>query len=324
MDRENILKLYLGVEILTGFRENGKEKGWMPKLGPNDFKSVIRHGTYENRKAVMRVSPHENLVKAAKDLKHYQSAASGKPMVLQVPKILRFGRIAEAWFLIQESVPEGERILIDYPLSAGFQKEEVAELYWNTVANFPRFDVGEWSASDYFLERLNKWFAIGRENGAMESGFITQREKDEVMEVIFSELGCLRMEPFFAHFSNTDVVKAGDAYYIWGAEIVPKPEVAGIAHWLWGATLYAYRRNPKWWLGELNKWIDIFVEFVPENLGLGAHDLEMMIRVNLLERFLGSLLVDLPLRRSPFDKLSEKEIKKAKEIIRFAFLHFLR
>lgn len=324
MNRKNILKLYLDAKELTGFRESRKEKGWMPKLGPNDFGSVIRHGTYEGKKAVMQVSPHENLVRAAKNLEHYQSATVGKPMVLQVPKILQLGRSGGAWFLVQESAPSGERILSNYPLSAGHQKEEVAELYWKTVANFPRFDVGKLPVLDYFLERLNKWFATGRENGAVESGFITQKEKEDVVEVISFELYRLRMEPFFAHFSNTDIVKAGNAYYIWGAEIVLKPEAAGIAHWLWGATLYAYQRNPKWWLEELNKWIDIFVEFAPENLGLGVEDLGTMIRVNLLERFLGSLLVDLPLKRSPFDKLSEKEIEKAKKVIRFAFLHFLK
>jgi hypothetical protein len=324
MNRKNILELYRDAKELTGFRESRKEKGWMPRLGPDDFRSVIRHGTYEGRKAVMQVSPHENLVKTANDFKHYQSVAAGKPMVLQIPKILQLGRSRGAWFLVQESAPSGERILDSYPLSAGYQKEEVAELYWKTVANFPKFDIGKWSASDYFLDRLNKWFAIGRKNGAVESGFITQGEKVEAVEVIFSELGCLRMESFFAHFSNADIVKAGDAYYIWGAEIVPKPEAAGIAHWLWGATLYAYQQNPKWWLDELNKWIDIFIEFVPENLGLGGADLGTIIRVNLLERFLGSLLVDLPLRRSPFDKLSEREIEKAKKVIRFAFLHFLR
>ena len=324
MDRKDILKLYRDAKELTGFRESRKERGWMPKLGPNDFRSVIRHGTFEGKKAVMQVSPHENLVKVANDFKHYQSVARGKSMVLQVPKILQLGRSRGAWFLVQESAPEGKRILDRYPLSAGYQKEEVAELYWKTAANFPKFDTGKLFASDYFLERLNKWFAIGRKNGAVESGFITQEEKNEAVEVIFSELGCLRMESFFAHFSNTDIVKAGDTYYIWEAEIVPRPEAARIAYWLWGATLYAYRRNPKWWLGELNKWIDIFVEFMPENLGLGRADLGTIIRVNLLERFLGSLLVDLPLRRSLFDKLSEREIEKAKKVIRFAFLHFLK
>jgi len=329
MDRRNILKLYRDAKELTGFRESRKEKGWMPKLGPNDFRSVIKHGTFEGRKAVMQVSPHENLVKVANDLKRYQSAAAGKPMVLQVPKILQFGRIAEAWFLIQESAPEGERILIDYPMSFGYQKEEVAELYWNTVVNFPKFDFGDWYVSDYFIERLDKWFTLGRENDSVKNGFITQTEKERAGRIITSTvMPSFKIEPFFSHFSNTDVIKVGDTYYIWGAEIVPKPEAAGIAHWLWGATLYAYQRNPKWWLGELNKWIDAFIEFAPENLNLGLVNLgEKMrekIRVNLLERFLGSLLVDLPLRRSPFDKLSEREIKKVKEVIRFAFLHFLR
>lgn len=330
MNRKNILELYRHAKGLTGFRESRKEKGWMPKLGPNDFRSVIRHGTYEGRRAVMQVSPHEDLVKTAKDFEHYQLAASGKPMVLQIPKILQLGRSFGAWFLVQESAPSGERILDNYPLSAGYQKEEVAELYWNTVVNFPEFDFGDWYVSDYFIERLDKWFTLGRENDSVKNGFITQAERERAGRIILTStvMPSFKIEPFFSHFSNTDVIKVGDAYYIWGVEIVPRPEAAGIAYWLWGATLYAYRRNPKWWSGELDKWIDTFVEFAPENLNLGlvnlGEEMREKIRVNLLERFLGSLLVDLPLRRSPFDKLSEREIEKAKKVIRFAFLHFLR
>ncbi len=323
MDRKNILKRYRDAKELTGFKESRKEEGWMPRLGPDDFSSVIRHGIFEGKKAVMRVSPYENLIRVAENFKRYQLFAGGKPMVLQVPKILQLGRSRGAWFLVQESAPSGERIWSSYPRSDYHQKEEAALLYWNTVINFPKFNFGNQSVSDYFLDRLSKWFAVGRENGAVESGFISQREKNEAAKIIFSNLDCFEMEPFFAHFSNTDIIKVRpDYYYIWGAEIVPKPEAAGIAHWLWGATLHAFLREPKWWLDDLNLWIDISVELAPRSRQ--SYNLRTKIRVNLLERFLGSLLVDLPLKRSPFDKLSEKEIKKAREVIRFAFLHFLR
>ena len=234
--------------------------------------------------------------------------------VLQVPAILRSGKIKGAQFLIQTSAQGGTRILPQYPLSTQEEKEEAATLYWNTVNNFPRFDFGEWAISDYFLERIDKRFTHGRENGAVKSGFITQQEKDKAAQIIFSNLQHLQVKPFFAHFANTDIVKTEEGYFIWDASIVPKPEAAGIALWLWGATLYAsYQLSANEWLKEIEKWIDVFTKFA---LKPHAENLRLKIRINFLERLLGTLLVDLPLKRSPFQDFSDAEIKKATKVIR--------
>lgn len=312
MDKKSLLKLYKKVTAVTAFREYKKATGWMPKLGLDDFRSVIRQGTYKGKKAVLKVSPHENLARVAKDFKRYQAASHGKS-VLQTPQIFRSGKIGEAQFLIQQATPDGQRIIKRYPLSGQREKNEVTRLYWNTVANFPKFDFGDWSASDYFIERLDKWFALGRENGAVNSGFITQAEKNRAVKIIFGNINVLKMESFFQRFASTDIVKFADEYFIWDTDIVPKPQAAGIALWLWASTLHAYNVPARKWLKEINAWIATFIKFAPP-----AHqkNLKLKIRLNLLERLLGSLLVDLPLRRSPFQNLSKKQIEKAKELVR--------
>lgn len=312
MDKISLLKLYRKVVALVGFREGKKATGWMPKFGPDDFRSVIREGTYKGKKAVLKVSPHEDLAQAAKDFKRYQAASRGKP-VLQTPRVLRNGKIGGAQYLIQQATPNGQRIIRRFPLSGQREKNEVARLYWNTIANFPKFDFGNWSALDYFIERLDKWFALGRENGAVRAGFITQTEKNKAAKIIFGDINVLKMEPFFPRFASTDIVKVADEYFIWDADIAPKPQAAGIALWLWASTLHAYKIPAGKWLKEVNVWTDTFIKFAPESC---QKNLKLKIRLNLLERLLGSLLVDLPLRRSPFQNLSKKQIEKAKELIR--------
>lgn len=312
MDKLTLLQFYRKAIKVIGFQENIKKEGWMPKLGPNDFRSVIRHGNYKGKRAVMKVSPHENLLSIVRDYRRYQRGTKGKPVV-RIPSILRSGKIRGAQYLVQQSAPGSERILKNYPLSAQTEKEEVARLYWNTVNHFPSFDFGQWAISDYFLERVDKWFTIGRENGAVKFGFISQEEKDKTVRLIFSNLGKLKTEPFFAHFANTDIVKSGKEYYIWDSVIVPKPEAMGIALWIWGATLYAYKLPPTRWLEEVEAWTKTFVRLAPKNR---RQNLRLKIKINLRERMLGSLLVDLPLKRSPFHTLSRKETTQATKIVR--------
>ena len=312
MDKLTLLQFYRKAIEVVGFQEDKKEKSWMPKLGPNDFRSVVRQGSYRGKRAVIKVSPHENLLVIARDYEHYQKATIGQPVV-KVPLILRSGKIKGAQYLIQQSAPDGGRILKNYPLSTRAEKEEVATLYWNTVSYFPEFYLGQWAVSDYFLERLDKWFAIGKENGAVKSGFISQKEKDRTAELIFSNLKKMKMEPFFTHFANTDIIKSSKKYYIWDSTIVPKPEAAGIALWIWGATLYAYKLPPARWLEEVRAWTRTFARLAPKSR---QQNLRLKIRINLLERMLGSLLVDLPLKRSPFYKLSQKEVARATKMAR--------
>lgn len=321
MEKEKLLQLYSKVVKEIGFKEGLEDKGWMPKLGPDDYRSIIRYGeTKKGEKAVITVSPHEDLIKVGQDFHSYRKCAGSKKAVVIPAAVLASGQIFEAQFLVQESIENGERILSHYPLSTTEEKEEVAVLYWNTVVAFAVYHGVEPSkmySSDYFVERLNKWMSLGRECQAIERGFIDASEKDKAVRFIFTNLLTFSgMEFFFSHFSNTDIVKRGKEYFIWDATIISKPEAFGIASWIWGATLYAYNIPEQKWFQEINEWIEVFSQYAPENY---KRNLKLKIRVNLAERFLGALLVDLPLRRSPFHRLTDEEVKKAHKIVKVVF-----
>jgi hypothetical protein len=316
MDKSSLLKLYRDVARKTGFRENKKNPGWMPKLGPNDYRSVMRHGWHKGIPSLLKVSPHEDLRRIATDFARYQKAAKGRP-ALQIPAILAKGSVPGAQFFIQKSAdpdkPQGVRMIRNWPLATRAEKEEVAKLYWNTVSVVPAFDLREWAVSDYFVTRVEKTLATGRDYHVMTKGFITPQEKDRVVAYIFSNAHKLRMQAFFAHFANTDITKTDNHYFIWESPIVPKPKAAGIALWLWAATLYAHGIPAASWRKEIKVWIAAFKKHAPRSQ---RKNLDVKIRVNFAERLLGTLLMDLPLKRSPFDKLPPKAIHNARATFR--------
>lgn len=313
MDKINILKLYRRAVQKTGFRENKKNPGWMPKIGPNDYRSVIRHGWYKNIPSVIKVSPHEDLLTIANNFIRYQKVVKNKPAI-KVPAVLIKGRLTGGQFLIQKSAdhdqPQGVRVIKCWPMSTQAEKEEVAKLYWNTVAAFPKFNFNEWAISDYFVMRLEKTLAANRDYKVPTRKFITPQEKDQTIAYIFSNAYKLKMETFFVHFANTDIVKTPDRqYFIWESHIVPKPEAAGIALWLWTATLYAYNIPISTWQKEITLWLKTFNKYAPKQ---HQKNLNQKIQINFAERILGTLLLDLPLKRSPFDNLSINAIERTR------------
>lgn len=312
MEKEKLEHLYNKVVQEIRFHESVENKGWMPKFGPNDYRSVIRHGTYKGVPAMLKVSPHEELVNEATKAWSYQHDVFGKP-VLQMPQILTSGKVGAAQFLIQREGPGGKRILEQYPYSNEEEKKEVARLYWATVQEFPAFPSEYSSVLEFFIKKLNMLMEHARKDENLpQNGFITPKERNKVSQYILDRAYELKMEPFFSRFSNTDVTKDGTLYFVWDTAIVSRPEEHGAASWIWGATLYAYDWQPKKWMDEVDAWLDAFVDNPPPN----RHEVRKKIKINLQERMLGALLVDLPLKRSPFDALSTEEIQKARAVAR--------
>lgn len=313
MERRRLLALYKAAVRKIGFRENRKKRGWMPKLAPNDYRSVMRHGAYKSAPAMLKVSPHEELVKVAKDFLRYQKAAAGK-QALQVPKILSHGRVKGAQYLMQEERTDEERILRNYPFSTTEEKKEVAQLYWKTVKAFPDFKPEFSSTLEFWVRRLGRAFEAGKGSRAAERGFITEEEKVKAAAYLLSSAGELRVAPFFSHFANTDVTKAGGQCFVWDATIVSRPEMYGAAAWMWGATLHAWRVKPADWMEEVEEWSSAFAEAAPAEL----REVKRKLHLNLQERMLVTLLVDLPLRRSPFDRLPPSAVTQATKVVRAA------
>src|SRR3989338_2152064 len=313
MDKKNLLKLYRQVVRETGFKEDKTSEGWMPQLGPDDYRSVIREGRLNRERAVITVSPHEDLYEIADHLDTYrfQTHDMAEP-IIRVPPIMQWRKLynrddtMKVSYMIQRALPNGDRILQNFPRqSSAEEKAEAAKLYWNTVKNFPKIDPdpSSYSATDYFLERADKFFASGRQwrTSIEKERLITEKEKNSALAVIFRHCMNMKMQPFFAHFGNADIVKTGDVrYYIWNSPIVFKPECAGIAYWIWSLVMNSYDLRPKRMLGELGQWLMAFDTYAPLKQ---QNDPKFGIRiwVNLVERMLGALLVDIPLSRSPLD-----------------------
>ncbi len=323
MDEQSIVKLYEIAVAETGFIEDKNNPGWMPKLGPDDYRSVIRHGTYKNTPAVIEVSPTEDLEKIAEDFKKYQEGSKNKKAV-RVSAILAQGKIQGGQYLIRSSAdsgkPQGVRIVKNWPLATDTEIKEVAQLYWVTVTSFPTIEVKEWSISDYFIRRLNMALTKAREYKIDPLKYMSHAEKDALVEFIFTHAKILKVEAFFDHFSNTDLVKYEDEYYAWGSSIVPKPETAGIAYWLWDAMMYASNLDPEEWMTEYNNWIKAFTDSAPDDR---KKDLELKIKLNIAERVASTLLIDFPLKRSPFDQYSDKEIERTRLVFRRMFEEIL-
>lgn len=314
MEKTRLLELYQDVVQKLEFVEDPKKESWMPKIGENDYRSVVSHGSYNGVPAVIRVSPHEDLQAIAGDFRQYQAAANGTE-ALQVPMILESGRGADGiQFLIQAETPEGVRLLAHLPHSTPSERVRVAKLYWQTQRIFPVYELGEWTSFDYFLDRLNEWFTAGRQKNASRDGFITEKEKQAIGRTIFFRTNRIGMESFFNLFGNTDVVVSNGQSFIWNVRIVPKPEAAGIAFWLWNLTLYAQDFPVSDWIKELDGWIEVFSSEAPRGK---RKDLIIKIKLNMIERMAGALMKDLPYRLSPLDHAVETDAARSLERIKF-------
>ena len=189
-----------------------------------------------------------------------------------------------------------ERLLPNYPKSNPEQKKSVAKIYWDTRRVLDYLYLGPGSPKD----SLDYFKAFG---------FILKHICD-MDETRYS----------FSHFTNTDIIKCGETHYIIDATIEERPQMYDAAFWIWGLTMYAYDIPPKEWLEEMERWMNVFLR------GCSSYISALKLSVCLVERMLGTLLVDLPLRHSPFDKLDDKavakEAKLAQAVIKYLCASF--
>ena len=210
--------------------------------------------------------------------------------------------------------------------------EEMAKfagLYWDTWINFPKFGSSNQPASTYFLERLQKWFSESRDASILKNPLVSK-----AVSVIFEESRVLEtgesieMGNFFSNFGFTDIVIVGDTPYIWNAEIVPKPQGVGMAANMWTTLVHGSLEAPIDKLKDLQRrWTIAFMEEGWECRHYCNHDQTYKaIRANLLERLIATLLIDIPNRRSPYDKASDNEVATAKSkilsLLQFTLNHF--
>lgn len=317
MRKQELIKIYSELRQKLEFKEDKKEMGWMPRLGQNNYRAVIRHGIYKGTPATLFIGSEEfdyfRIVK--EDVIPYQEFREKYSVkgCVEFAKILKYGKHDGVRYLLQERQLERERIVADYPFSTVEEKEEVARLYWQTVTNFPPFArESAYTPYRWMSERIIKWSAEGEKNGSI----VTFQEKKLCEKILYRFTNELKMTSFFNLFQNTDITKFGDIYYIWNVRITPAPDLWGIVTWLWGCTLHystTRRPNTNFWQKQYADWLEkFFLEYVSSNLQHNYRFNSNLVDALFLERIYATHLVDLPNRRSPFDRIDDKTFQRAK------------
>ncbi len=309
MKKSELEKLYRRVAKEIGFKEDPTQKGWMPKLGPNDYKCKIIHGFTKSGSVTLFAGPKDfidpDFLLLDGSYKVAQSKAP-KPHIL-LPCILEIKTEEDCCWFTKERV-DGTRLLRDFPFFDGLEKFNIANLYWNTVDVFSRIEQAESKANfeDFFRDRLKKWVELGKscKSKASKQKLETLRTvADDFFRYVFyetdlGEIADLEMGLFFKNFGNTDIVVQGDNFYLPSSEIVPLPQFYGAAYFVWNMLMYVHDSEKEGVVEDIQEWRGAFYGTCPKELRN-----QFFIGFNLLlfERVMGALLVDIPLRRSPFD-----------------------
>lgn len=303
MKRKELLAMYKEAVERTGFKENKKEGEWMPKLGPDDYRSLTRYGMYHSVPATISVSSPGTFWSLVVEAQRYQREQELFPLIVKIPEILTDGGGGWSEYVVQKK-EIGQRVHAQYPFSTQTEKKEIARLYYNTEHYFTMhpvlFEPPKISAPQFFKERMERY--------ADSDGFLSQSDVATICFRLGAGSCAMKMRPFFAHFTNTDIIKNGDQYFTCDATMALRPEMYGAAFWIWGATMYAKNIHYRGWVKEVREWLECFNEHREKG--------DMAIETNLVERMAGMLMVDLPLRRAPFEQFSFGEIEKMADVAR--------
>ncbi|MBI2626888.1 MAG: hypothetical protein HYW77_01470 [Parcubacteria group bacterium] len=336
-----------GLEILqkdSGFRTNN-QPAYLVKSGPDNYRALIQDGFCNGPEGTelcikLYLSCNElegiNFTEVAKQHRFYNqsiSPVSYKDLVVRYPIVYNDGimvrRDVMFTWMIEQRIPEGLRLLLNYPDSTLEEKVRVAKVYWHTAVNFPQVfetDPSEaTTAQGYFMGKLREWTKIG-EYIAPE---VTKR-RGMVQKGILNNIESLPMFWFFRLFQNTDIILADNRGYMLDFYPALKPKYFGIACWLWGWSLFWSVNNKLNQLGILNEWelefdswINIFFGVQLEIARISTGNLPVfeenyfrfrrLIWANFLERVYATLCVDLPLRRSPFNDINDDQVRSVQE-----------
>lgn len=352
VSRSKLLQLYDKALNLSGFIEEGQQDfaliPWSRQIEPGVCDLRVAHGFYNGKPAIMQVGVNEILSESSEYLQK-QYSLSGPGGGIYIPKVLFSVKCEdpEPYFcLIQEKFQnQGAPFLPRFPFSSSSQKKVIADLYWKTMESFSEMcqrdekmavtmAKNEGQFSSLYFGRLNRWLATGEDAWRKVTGTKgqKQREKEQYLqdrkmieEIIRSlksshivEESALSPQLFFKHFGYTDMVYDGDTgqFGLPMADMGIYPQYYGATYWVWNMLMHGHGQSPSWAAQEVNKWFMAFVYSAPRSEGAFPSSFSWGFHVNLLERVVASLLVDIPLERSPFDKESNTRKEKGRNIFR--------
>ena len=310
MNKKTLLKAFRDIAKETGFKQDVHEDVWMPKLKKGEYRSIVAQGKFNNRDATIKVSPCENYHAITNNFKMYSRLLSARaiplPLAIKPPHIFLIGNIKGLSVMIQELPKNEKRLLSQYPSTIA-EKNLVASVFLETRQALDySMPIVKQDASEYFAQRLSVYAQQWKPEYIDAKTFIS------TLAFILKNASDIKLVQSFSHFTNNDIVKSGGQYLIIDATIVLRPEMYEPAFWLWGMTMHSYNTPPKEWLKEIKIWTNVFMEKSFYYITNPAAKLS----VNLAERMLGILLVDLPLRRSPFEHFSDEIIAREAKLAR--------
>src|SRR3989344_7467692 len=316
MLKEHLTNLFNNVATFKGFDEDTNKNPYLVYLGDDEYRSILWEGVYEGQRAMMTVSPFEDLADANLDLQAYSRARHSLeieyPDALVIPEILAADfwsdSMWQAWYRIQALPPEGKRIvpMNRYPVVTDGELNTLLRIFSHTKAVFKRvrgFQVRKMTCTEYFFSTLNKRLEDVRRFAPKQ--FLDEDSRDWRMHQLIQRAQIIRMEYFFGLFGVTDIIESAGRYYIWNVDIKHMPAGMPIAYAVWNLILYGLKNlSQKEFSLALKRWIEYFSEsgYLNEAEKYG-------FRPCLAERIFSTLVIDLPAARSPFRGLSERKLR---------------
>ena len=248
-----------------------------------------------------------------------------------LPQVWDVGNYEDRSWVVRERVDGTNPLAISssrYPLVGA---HAIAQLYWNTFSVFSALEeksgiepAGDFE--DFFKVRLKKWTKLGEvftDKKSKEKFVVLRTVADDMFRYIFYETDLcesvdLEMRFFFKNFGNTDIVVQGDNFYLPNSEIAFLPQFYGASYFVWNVLMYSHNHygdnmpedvvyeSVK---EEIMSWEREFYESCPTDL---MSKFGVAFSLLLFERVIAALLVDIPLRRSPFDVKGQEGDEGAK------------
>lgn len=349
-------ELYGRAVKLSGFTEtreglqDSKLGAWSRQARPGRFDLRIGHGHLNLVPAMLLVGRGEIVSESGYYLnqQYHLIASSGVSwQSVSIPRYLQVTKVPGAnpySFAIQEKCSSGRRFLPRFPASNSQQRRIITNLYWNTYANFADIMARDQGVAitmsknsetfpGFFLERLERWLsAAGQtrvktvtkgEAQRLHAGYLQDREVvgrvlDRIKQAGWLKESGISTGLFFKHFGHTDLVYSPEGRFflpLWTMGVLP--QFYGAAYWVWNVLMHSASQSPPWAIQEVEKWREAFEARAPRELKTLFYQ---GFYLNLLERATTALLVDIPLKRSPFDRLKNHRRTNARKI----FLAVLR
>ncbi|MBI2058019.1 MAG: hypothetical protein HYT63_03525 [Candidatus Yanofskybacteria bacterium] len=321
MTKSELEKIYRKVAEEIGFKKDPVREGWMPKLGPNDYKCKVIHGFTKKGPATLTVGPEGTAdIDALKQAGDYALAEkeSGLEPCIVLPQVWELGNYNVRSWVVRERV-EGSRPLLFPDSSSWSEKCKIAGLYWNTVDVFSKIEVRgdlKKDSESFLRERIDKWKnlaeKVGNKKNLKKVNLFSSLADDVFNYIIYTNLLeslVLEMELFFRNFGNTDIVVQDGKFYMPSPDIAFFPQFYGAAYFVWNVLMYSYDRKHLDVLVDIEHWRRAFMEKcrnkkTRETFGKAFYIL-------LVERAFGALLVDIPRGKSPLGTMRERDEVKA-------------